>query len=57
MVIDHFGLYGDTTPADANGRRLLDLVALSHVWVKLSAPYRMSPARSTPGLTAHGSPR
>ena len=42
VVIDHFGLYGGTTPADADGRRLLDLVALSHVWVKLSAPYRMA---------------
>ena len=40
VVIDHYGLYGDTRPDSAEGRRLLDLVRLPHVWVKLSAPYR-----------------
>ena len=40
VVIDHYGLYGDARPDSANGRRLLDLVALPHVWMKLSAPYR-----------------
>jgi predicted TIM-barrel fold metal-dependent hydrolase len=40
VVIDHCGLYGDKRPDSAEGRRLLDLVRLSHVWVKLSAPYR-----------------
>ena len=40
VVIDHYGLYGDTRPDSADGRRLLDLVALPHVWMKLSAPYR-----------------
>jgi predicted TIM-barrel fold metal-dependent hydrolase len=40
VVIDHYGLYGDRRPESADGRRLLDLVALPHVWVKLSAPYR-----------------
>ena len=40
VVIDHYGLYGDKRPDSAEGRRLLDLVGLPHVWVKLSAPYR-----------------
>ena len=40
VVIDHYGLYGDTRPGSADGRRLLDLVSLPHVWIKLSAPYR-----------------
>ena len=40
VVIDHYGLYGDKRPESAEGRRLLDLVRLPHVWMKLSAPYR-----------------
>ena len=40
VVIDHYGLYGDQRPGSADGRRLLDLVGLPHVWMKLSAPYR-----------------
>ena len=40
VVIDHYGLYGDRRPGSAEGRRLLDLVTLPHVWIKLSAPYR-----------------
>jgi predicted TIM-barrel fold metal-dependent hydrolase len=40
VVIDHYGVYGDKRPHSAEGRRLLDLVALPHVWMKLSAPYR-----------------
>src|SRR6185436_5170308 len=40
VVIDHYGLYGDKRPDSSEGRRLLDLVRLPHVWVKLSAPYR-----------------
>jgi predicted TIM-barrel fold metal-dependent hydrolase len=40
VVIDHYGLYGDKRPEGAEGRRLLDLVRLPHVWIKLSAPYR-----------------
>jgi predicted TIM-barrel fold metal-dependent hydrolase len=40
VVIDHYGLYGDRRPDSVEGRRLLDLVALPHVWMKLSAPYR-----------------
>ena len=40
VVIDHYGLYNNTRPDSANGRRLLDLVHLPHVWMKLSAPYR-----------------
>lgn len=40
VVIDHYGLYGDKRPDSEEGRRLLDLVRLPHVWMKLSAPYR-----------------
>ena len=40
VVIDHYGLYGDKCPESAEGRRLLDLIRLPHVWMKLSAPYR-----------------
>jgi predicted TIM-barrel fold metal-dependent hydrolase len=40
VVIDHYGLYGDKRPDSAEGRRLLDLARMPHVWVKLSAPYR-----------------
>ncbi len=40
VVVDHYGLYGDERPESAEGRRLLDLVRLPHVWMKLSAPYR-----------------
>ena len=40
VVIDHCGLYGVRRPDSADGRRLLDLVALPHIWMKLSAPYR-----------------
>jgi predicted TIM-barrel fold metal-dependent hydrolase len=40
VVIDHYGLYGDKRPDSHEGRRLLELVRLPHVWVKLSAPYR-----------------
>lgn len=50
VVIDHYGLYWPAAPADAAGRALLDIVRRSHVWVKLSAPYRVSddPMRSRP---------
>jgi predicted TIM-barrel fold metal-dependent hydrolase len=50
VVIDHYGLYGDSRPGSAEGRRLLDLAAMSHVWVKLSAPYRhdRGPLNTTP---------
>jgi predicted TIM-barrel fold metal-dependent hydrolase len=40
VVIDHYGLYGSERPRSADGRRLLELLSLPHVWVKLSAPYR-----------------
>ena len=40
VVIDHYGLYGNDRPGSADGRRLLDLMSLHHVWMKLSAPYR-----------------
>jgi predicted TIM-barrel fold metal-dependent hydrolase len=43
VVIDHFGLpIGETPDSDA-GRAFLKLVSLPHVWVKLSAPYRVLP--------------
>lgn len=42
VVIDHYGLYGGYTPASDEGRALLGLLRLPHVWMKLSAPYRVS---------------
>jgi predicted TIM-barrel fold metal-dependent hydrolase len=42
VVIDHYGVYGQSTPASADGRTLLELLELPHVWMKLSAPYRVS---------------
>jgi predicted TIM-barrel fold metal-dependent hydrolase len=42
VVVDHYGLYGSARPRSGEGRRLLDLLGLPHVWTKLSAPYRVS---------------
>ncbi len=42
VVIDHYGLYGTARPDSGEGRRLLALVRNQHVWVKLSAPYRLA---------------
>src|SRR6267378_5623656 len=42
IVIDHYGLPENEAPAGLAGRALLDLAALPHVWIKLSAPYRCS---------------
>jgi predicted TIM-barrel fold metal-dependent hydrolase len=43
IVIDHYGLPESEGPAGPTGRALLDLAEMSHVWIKLSAPYRCSP--------------
>lgn len=42
VVIDHYGLHGGCGPESAEGRRLIELLRLPHVWIKLSAPYRVS---------------
>jgi predicted TIM-barrel fold metal-dependent hydrolase len=42
VVIDHYGLHAASTPDQAESRALLDLLSMSHVWIKLSAPYRVS---------------
>jgi predicted TIM-barrel fold metal-dependent hydrolase len=42
VVIDHYGLYGHATPQSERGRALLDFFRLPNVWIKLSAPYRVS---------------
>ncbi|HEY6024158.1 MAG TPA: amidohydrolase family protein, partial [Pseudolabrys sp.] len=42
VVVDHYGVYTGHTPDHVDGRSLLDLLTLPHVWIKLSAPYRMS---------------
>jgi predicted TIM-barrel fold metal-dependent hydrolase len=41
VVIDHYGLPDNFAPQSFEGQRLLELIRLPHVWVKLSAPYRM----------------
>lgn len=43
-VVDHYGLYGDSRPDSLEGRRLLSMLGCSHVWIKLSSPYR-NPSR------------
>jgi predicted TIM-barrel fold metal-dependent hydrolase len=42
VVIDHYGLHGRFLPHSPEGQRLLELLRLPHVWIKLSAPYRIS---------------
>jgi predicted TIM-barrel fold metal-dependent hydrolase len=42
IVIDHYGLHGRFAPDSAAGERLLEVLRLPHVWIKLSAPYRIS---------------
>ncbi len=42
VVIDHYGVYGHAGPDSAAGQALLDLLERTHVWMKLSAPYRVS---------------
>ena len=42
IVVDHYGLPENEDPKGPIGRALLDLAALPHVWMKLSAPYRCS---------------
>ena len=42
VVIDHYGVYGHHGPTGAAGKALLDLARRPHVWMKLSAPYRVS---------------
>jgi len=41
VVLDHYGLPGDTAPDSPAAAPLLALMALPHVWMKLSSPYRM----------------
>jgi predicted TIM-barrel fold metal-dependent hydrolase len=41
VVIDHYGVYGRAAPDSDEGRPLLALLDLPHVWMKLSAPYRV----------------
>jgi predicted TIM-barrel fold metal-dependent hydrolase len=42
VVVDHYGVYGRALPDSADGQRLLELLRHRHVWMKLSAPYRVS---------------
>jgi predicted TIM-barrel fold metal-dependent hydrolase len=42
LVIDHYGLYADRKPGHSEGLALLALLVQPHVWIKLSAPYRVS---------------
>src|SRR5581483_4253203 len=42
VVIDHYGLVAGHEPDSPESKAMLDLLALRHVWIKLSAPYRSS---------------
>lgn len=42
VVIDHYGLYTGHAPHRGEGKLLVELVSLPHVWMKMSAPYRSS---------------
>ena len=42
VVLDHYALHGRSAPNSGEGRRVLELLRLAHVWIKLSAPYRVS---------------
>jgi predicted TIM-barrel fold metal-dependent hydrolase len=42
VVIDHYGLYAGSAPDHPEGISLLETLAQPHVWIKLSAPYRVS---------------
>jgi predicted TIM-barrel fold metal-dependent hydrolase len=50
IVLDHYGLPGEASPEKGEGRQLLKLASLPHVWVKLTAPYRVvaDPLATTP---------
>jgi predicted TIM-barrel fold metal-dependent hydrolase len=42
LVVDHYGVFGTNVPVSDVGRRLIELLRFPHVWMKLSAPYRVS---------------
>jgi predicted TIM-barrel fold metal-dependent hydrolase len=42
LVIDHYGLYAGFRPDQPESSALLKLLAMPFVWIKLSAPYRVS---------------
>ncbi len=42
LIVDHYGIYGRARPDSAEGLRLLELLRMPHVWIKVSAPYRVS---------------
>jgi predicted TIM-barrel fold metal-dependent hydrolase len=44
IILDHYGVPGSATPESAPGRKLLDLLRLPHMWMKVSAPYRVGAA-------------
>lgn len=50
IVLDHYGLPGEASPEKGEGRQLVKLASLPHVWVKLTAPYRVvaDPLATTP---------
>jgi predicted TIM-barrel fold metal-dependent hydrolase len=41
MVIDHYAVPEDSSPASEEGLAVLALLRMPHVWIKLSAPYRV----------------
>lgn len=48
VMIDHYGLYTGIMPDEPEGGALLKLLAMPNIWIKLSAPYRVSAIRWRP---------
>ena len=42
VVVDHYGLFAGEAPDGLRGQALLALLRHPHLWMKLSAPYRVS---------------
>ncbi|MGA7388619.1 MAG: hypothetical protein WBW99_11925 [Pseudolabrys sp.] len=54
-MIDHYGFYTGVIPEESEGAALLKLLAMPHMWIKLSAPY-LARIRWPPSRIRHGMP-
>ena len=55
VMIDHYGLYTGVMPDEPEAVTLLKLLAMAHIWIKLSAPYRgsLNPLATKPDPAWH----